>query len=87
MHGLRANQAYEPFNRFTRRSLFMGVLTHGPRQTGKTFVENALRLQDLGNPLFDTLYLSLAGETRNYLRATREQFIAEREITRIDVGR
>jgi hypothetical protein len=34
-----------------------------------------------------SLHLSLAQETRDYVCATREQFIAARETTRMAVGR
>jgi hypothetical protein len=37
--------------------------------------------------LFDSLHLGLLQETRDYVRATREQFITARETTRIGVGR
>jgi hypothetical protein len=38
------------------------------------------------NHLFDILNLSLAQETRDYGRATREQFIAARKTTRMAAG-
>jgi hypothetical protein len=36
---------------------------------------------------FDFLHFSLAQEARDYVRATRGQFIAARNITRMGVGR
>jgi hypothetical protein len=42
---------------------------------GRTFLERAA-MAGLRYRLFDSLHLGLAKETRDYVRATREQFIA-----------
>jgi hypothetical protein len=87
MPSLRADQAQDRFNRFPRRSLFLRMLIHGRATDRQNICQKTLRLEKPRYPLFDTLYLGLARETRDYLRATREQFIAARKITRMDVGR
>ena len=87
MHGLRANRAHEPFNRLPRRSLFGGVPIHGRGRQAERLLKKRCDFRTPLSSFFDSLHLSVAQEARDYVRATREQFIAAREIIRMGVGR
>jgi hypothetical protein len=87
---LKLRQSAPPGNPNLNKPWFMrpaGLFENATvRRTGRTSIENALRPQDTVIDLFDSLHLSLAQETRDYVRATREQFIAAHEVTRMGVG-
>jgi hypothetical protein len=55
------------------------------RTAGRTFIGKARFAKGLRNHLSGTLNFSLEQETKNYVQATREQFIAAREPARMGV--